>query len=449
MDQYVKKILSGWGRFPQAECFLRRPERFSELTFNQETVIPRGLGRSYGDPAINAHKEVILMERLNRLLSFDSRSGIVRAEAGISLEDILDVFVPQGWFLPVTPGTKYVTLGGCIAADIHGKNHHVDGTFSRFVQEIELILPDNTRRKCSPKQDPALFWAAVGGMGLTGIISEMTVQLIPIETAYMSVQHHATKNLDEALEILNSSQDKYSVAWIDLLAEGKKMGRSIIMNGRHASLQDLSENIKQPLTIKPRSSRSLPMHFPSWALHSSTISLFNHVYYWVQGRKNAPFITDYDRYFYPLDAISHWNRLYGKRGFVQLQFVIPTKRAETTLRLIISQLSQAKCASFLAVLKKFGKEGEGYLSFPLEGFTLALDIPLGNPELFSLLDKLDQEIVEDGGREYLAKDSRMSAETFRQMYPRFSDWLKIKQTVDPNNRLSSNLSRRLRMETAN
>ncbi len=443
----AKHQISGWNNYPIASCYLSRPERYEQLHIDNPPTIARGLGRSYGDASNNNDHEVILMERLNRLLSFNQATGVVKAEAGLSIKDLLDVFVPRGWFPPVTPGTKFVTLGGCFAADIHGKNHHLDGTFSNHVKEIELITADGFKRLCTPKENPELFWATAGGMGLTGIIGEMSLQLIPIKTAYMKVQYHAAKDLETILDLFDEKGDDkpYSVAWIDTLSGGSQMGRSILMMGEHALPEEISQSIPDPLKLKPRATLSFPFNLPSWVLNRWTISAFNTIFYNASKRYQEPFIVDYDRYFYPLDSIKLWNRLYGKRGFIQYQFVVPFKNARQSLKILFEAISKSERGSFLAVLKKFGKEGNGLLSFPQEGYTLALDIPI-DETLFPFLDQLDEIVQNFGGRVYLAKDARMKPQAFKSMYPRFPEWHRIKKMVDPNNNYSSDLSRRLEME---
>jgi len=439
----MKKMISGWGNYPTAEAELKRPERIRQI---EEAVekggIARGLGRSYGDAAIDSEKGVVLMERMNRFLDFDAENGLLRAEAGCTLEEIIDTFLPRGWFLPVTPGTKFTTLGGCFAADIHGKNHHLDGTFCQHVQEIELLLANGTKKRCSQEKNSELYRATAGGMGLTGIITEMTLQLIPVESGYIRAVHTPAPNLDIAVKLLESAEEKYSVAWIDCLATGDSFGRSVIMNGKHARKSEVE---REPLFPKKRKQWPLPPLFPSWALNSYSIRAFNALYYKTQGKKTAPFIVDYDRFFYPLDAIKGWNRMYGKKGFLQYQFVVPKEEAHLSLRIILGELAKSGRGSFLAVLKRFGPENANFLSFPREGYTLALDMPVSDKELFPFLNFLDDLVLRYGGRSYLAKDARLGPETFRKMYPRFPDWQKVKAAADPEGRFSSDLSRRLRM----
>jgi decaprenylphospho-beta-D-ribofuranose 2-oxidase len=435
--------LSGWGRYPVESCELERPERYADLRPTTDTLIARGQGRSYGDASLNENGRVILTERINRMLELDAKLGILRAEAGVTLSEILPVIVKQGWFLPVTPGTKFVSLGGCVAADVHGKNHHHEGGFAEYVIGIELILADGTRKTCSVTENEDIFWATVGGMGLTGIIGEVTLQLIPIQTSQVMVSHHAAHNIGHLFQLLQDPalDDRYSVAWIDCLATGDQLGRGIAMFGHHASAAEYKSD--NPLASKPKRIRSLPFDFPALALNPLTIGAFNKLYYYRESRKLTPFLADYDSYFYPLDAIGKWNRMYGKRGFVQYQCVIPEQTALEGISALLKELSGSRRASFLAVLKRLGAQGKGLLSFPLAGYTLALDLPIRDKGLFSLLDKLDKIVLQHGGRIYLAKDARMSAESFQAMYPRHEEWLRIKTEIDPQHRFSSSLSRRL------
>lgn len=439
----LTKPLSGWGRYPVQICELERPERYADLRPTTDTVIARGQGRSYGDASLNENGRVILTERIDRMLALDVQQGILKAEAGVTLDEILPVIVKQGWFLPVTPGTKYVSLGGCVAADVHGKNHHHDGGFGDHVLSIDLIMADGSHKTCSATENADIFWATVGGMGLTGIISEVTLKLIPIQTAQMVVSQHAANNLEHLFQMLQNPalDDQYSVAWIDCLAKGGQLGRGIAMFGHHAGTEEYSG--ENPLQTRPKRTRTLPFNFPSWVLNPLSISLFNKLYFYRESRRKSPFLTDYDSYFYPLDSIGQWNRMYGKRGFVQYQCVIPEASALVGMIALLKELSASRRSSFLAVLKRFGAEGKAPLSFPMPGYTLALDLPIRDKGLFSLLDKLDHIVLQHGGRVYLAKDARISAESFRSMYPRFGAWLKIKNAIDPNNRFSSSLARRL------
>lgn len=388
---------------------------------------------------------MLLTERVNRLLEFDVINGTLRAEAGTTLAEILPVIVPKGWFLPVTPGTKFVSLGGCVAADVHGKNHHHEGSFGDHVVALELILSDGSRVTCSPSERVELFCATIGGMGLTGIIGEVTFKLIPIQSAFMKVRHLAADNFEQLFSRMQDpdNDDRYTVAWIDSMASGAQLGRGIVMCGHHAEMEELSGNLYR--SIKPERRRSIPFDFPSFALNSLSISAFNSRYYQREGGRRYPFLSGYDSYFYPLDAIDNWNRMYGKRGFVQYQCVIPDAASFEGIRKLLEELSSSRRPSFLAVLKRLGPQGRGLLSFPMAGYTLALDLPIRDEGLFVLLNKLDEIVLQHGGRVYLAKDARLSPESFRAMYPRYEEWLRIKNAVDPQNRFSSSLSRRLRI----
>lgn len=435
--------ISGWGRYPVQSCELERPERYADLRPCEGGLIVRGHGRSYGDAALNEDGRVLLTERVNRLLDLDAEQGILRAEAGVTLAEILGVIVPKGWFLPVTPGTKFVSLGGCVAADVHGKNHHRDGSFGDHILGMEMILADGRRLSCSSDENSALFWATVGGMGLTGIIGEVTLKLTPVQSGQMMVRHHSADNLEQLFQLLEdpATDDRYTVAWLDSLATGQHLGRGIAMFGHHASREELPPGPES--SPKPKHSRSIPFDFPAFALNSLSIGAFNALYYSREGRRLEPFLCGYDPYFYPLDAIGNWNRLYGKRGFVQYQCVIPGAAAFDGIKLLLEKLADSRRASFLAVLKRFGAQGKGLLSFPMAGYTLALDLPIRDEGLFGLLDELDKTVLQFGGRVYLAKDARLSAESFRAMYPRYGEWLKIRNVVDPKNWFSSSMARRL------
>jgi decaprenylphospho-beta-D-ribofuranose 2-oxidase len=441
------KPLSGWGRYPVQSCELERPERYADLRPSSACLITRGQGRSYGDAALNENGRVMLTERVNRLSDFDVNSGILRAEAGVTLADILPVIVPKGWFLPVTPGTKYVSLGGCVAADVHGKNHHHVGSFGDHVLSLELILADSSRLTCSPAENSELFWATVGGMGLTGIIGEVTLQLIAVQSAHMMVRHHAANSLQQLFAHLENPalDDDYSVAWIDSSSEGKNLGRGIAMFGHHAGAHEIPADFRDAHTIKPTRTHSIPCDLPGWVLNPLSIGAFNARYYQRESKKQQPFLTSYDPYFYPLDVLHNWNRLYGKRGFVQYQCVIPQHTAFDGIKALLQELSDSRRPSFLAVLKRFGAQGRGMLSFPMAGYTLALDLPIRDEGLFVLLNKLDEIVLEHGGRVYLAKDARLAATSFRAMYPRYEEWLRIKNAVDPQNKFSSSLARRLKI----
>jgi decaprenylphospho-beta-D-ribofuranose 2-oxidase len=440
--------LSGWGRYPRRLATVFCPEDISEATPPRAgRMIARGQGRSYGDAAMLEDGIVMLTERLGHSVSFDERSGLLRAEAGTTLSDIIDQLLPRGWFPAVVPGTKFVSLGGCVAADIHGKNHHREGAFGAHVNEIEITLANRSRNRCCPTEDASLFWATVGGMGLTGIITGVATQLIPVESSYVVVQHHQAKDLEASFAMLAEKKwdDRYTVAWIDCTAAKRNLGRSVLMRGRHATLADLPAKLREQPFSKPRRQVNLNFDFPSWVLNTRSIKAFNELYYRRQGQHKEPFITDYEHFFFPLDRIGNWNRMYGKRGFIQYQFVLPSREALKGMQAVIEALSASGRASFLSVLKRFGPAGPGLLSFPIEGYTLTLDLPVSDPDLFPFLDRLDDIVLRYGGRVYLAKDARLRPEKFRAMYPRFDEWLKLKQQIDPEGRFDSDLARRLRI----
>ncbi len=435
--------LSGWGRYPRADQTVERPEKSSQLGINEGSTLARGQGRSYGDAALNSQGTVVLTERLDRFLEFDESTGVLKAESGATLAEILEHMVPKGWFLPVTPGTKFCSLGGCVAADVHGKNHHREGSFCEHVTGIELVLADGSKIACSATEVPELFWATVGGMGLTGIIETVSLKLVPIETAYIKVKHRKAGNLEVAFNLMDNDvlDDSFSVCWIDLLSRGRKLGRSILMTGHHAAKSEVPLRSHEPLKVKKRKTKVFKREWPRIALSAPMIRLFNSVFYWRQCRRKE-FLTDYDEFFYPLDRIHNWNLMYGKRGFVQYQFVLPTVGGREGVKKIVTMLAKSRCASFLAVLKRMGPEGKGMLSFPMEGYTLALDIPLSN-SVVDLLKKLDEIVLQHKGRVYLAKDSRLPAETFRKMYPRLDEFIALKRQADPEVRFTSDLARRL------
>ncbi len=438
--------LSGWGGYPRVDATVCEPKDLSELaTAQDQQLIIRGQGRSYGDAAISVNGLVVLSGKTNSLLSLDE-GGLLDAQAGVTLEQILQAFVPRGWFPSVVPGTKFVSLGGCIAADVHGKNHHRDGSFGEYVREFEIILADGSHQTCSPAQNAELFWATLGGMGLTGIIMRASFQMSPIESPFMVVQHHQAPDLAGVIKFLQdkSIDDQYSVAWVDCLAKGSKLGRSVLITGHHARLDEL------PATVRKESkaiSFDLKFDFPDWVLNRYSVAAFNEAYFRRQGLRRKPFIQHYDQFFFPLDKIGNWNRMYGRRGFVQYQCVFPLANASKGLPQLLEELAASRRPSFLAVLKLFGPGNQGLLSFPIEGYTLTLDLPLRDPGLLPFLDRLDEIVLKHNGRVYLAKDARMRPETFRAMYAQVEDWLAFKSRIDPTNRFQSDLSRRLELKS--
>ena len=445
MVQLTKMELSGWGRYPRAMSLVQMPESASDIDLRaNEQLIARGMGRSYGNAAMLENGVVVLTERLKHSVLLDESTGVLTAEAGLTVADLLSHCLPKGWFPPVVPGTKWVTLGGCAAADIHGKNHHRDGPFGSHVIELELLLADGTFVNCSPSMNAELFWATVGGMGLTGIITKIKIQLTRVESSWLIAQQREAKDLDAALEMFDGAwDDAYTVAWLDCISGGRNLGRSILIKGHHAPTDQLPVKFRGKTPDTSGTRLNIGFDFPSWILNSVTLATFNEAYYRRQRTRSAPYICNVDKFFFPLDRIANWNRIYGKRGFVQYQCVLPPQTAREGLHLLLRESQRSKRPSFLAVLKRFGPEGKGLLSFPVDGYTLTMDFPVKDAGLFPFLDRLDEIVVKHGGRVYLAKDARMKAEVFRAMYPRFDEWLSVKTRFDPDDHFDSDLARRL------
>lgn len=444
--------LSGWGRFRKERADAYRPSRQRDLDriLQQplpDGVIPRGLGRSYGDSATLAEGAVVLCERLDRFLALDETAGLLTCEAGVSFAQILDLIVPRGFFLPVTPGTRFVTLGGSIAADVHGKNHHGDGSIGNFVQSLELLTGAGERLRCSREENAEVFWATVGGMGLTGFILEATIRLIPIETAYLRVRHRRTAGLGETLDrfLDGSDERKYSVAWIDCVARGSSLGRAVMIDGEHAGTGEIDARAAaRPRAVPRRRASRIPFDFPDCALNPLSVRAFNQLYYATHPTREA-FTEPFDTFFYPLDRVAAWNRIYGRRGFVQYQALLPPETSREGIRELLEAIVGSQRASFLAVLKRTGAANAGLLSFCRPGITLALDIPNTGEALRRLLSRLDAITLRHGGRIYLAKDALVDAETFAAMYPRLPEFREICQRLDPERRMVSSQAKRLRL----
>jgi FAD/FMN-containing dehydrogenase len=438
--------MSNWNNYPVVSA--------SEVSFSvaehlpgvlTEACIARGNGRCYGDAALAAR--VIATRRFDKILAFDALTGLLHCQSGVLLADLLAVCVPRGWFLPVTPGTKYITVGGAVAADVHGKNHHVDGAFCRHVLDMTVLTGLGVLH-CSQEENADLFAATCGGMGLTGIILDVRLQLKQVPTAYIRQRQVKAANLAEVLDLFDAYADStYSVAWIDCLQTGKGFGRSILMLGEHARPEEVpARGRHEPLRCPARKQVAVPFCLPSFVLHPLAIRAFNALYYHGHRQHVQAGVVPYDGFFYPLDAVLHWNRLYGRTGFVQYQFVLPTDAGRQGLIDVLRRISQQGLGSFLAVLKLFGRQ-DSLIAFPMEGYTLALDFPIRSG-LFAFLDDLDRLVLAYGGRLYLAKDARMPAEVFWKGYANAQTFLTIVQKYNPGFRFRSLQSDRLGLTAA-
>lgn len=418
--------LSGWGRFPTFPGRAQAPRTEEALLVAAagQGVIARGNGRAYGDSAVGAER-TLSMRHFNRMLSFDPASGVLVSEAGVMLADVISAFLPRGWFPAVTPGTKFVTLGGMVAADVHGKNHHIDGSFGTFIDWIDVIGPDGRVTRCSREENADLFRWTVGGMGLTGVILRAAIRLRPVESAWIRQRLEPLPSLGAALAAFEEFQDAtYSVAWIDCLSRGEKLGRSLLMLGEHATRSELSgDRVRYPYETPAKRKRSVPFDLPQAMLSPLLVRAFNALYYGSGKRRSGASIVDLDSYFYPLDAILGWNRIYGRKGFVQFQCALPLEQSRDGLTALLEAIAEAGAGSFLAVLKRLGAQ-ESAFSFPMLGYTLALDFPV-NDRTLALMGKLDGIALRHGGRFYLAKDARMHAETLHRSDARateFASW---------------------------
>jgi decaprenylphospho-beta-D-ribofuranose 2-oxidase len=431
--------IHGWGRYPRCEAEVSYPlsaTQCAEQLTHTDHLIARGLGRSYGDSSLA--ENVMVTRYLDRFLAFDDRTGLLTCASGVSLDDILRTFVPRGWFLPVTPGTRFVTVGGAIASDVHGKNHHVEGSFSDHVTGLELLLGNGDVVEISHTTEPDLFHATCGGMGLTGVILSATLRLKRIRSSEIIETTIKAPDLDVVLTAFEeNARTTYSVAWIDCLARGKHLGRSLLMLGEHAD--------DGPLNVQTRNLLPAPFDMPSILLNHATVKTFNALYYGkVKHARHARRIP-FEPFFYPLDALSDWNRLYGKPGFVQYQFVLPMASGTMGLRKILEHIAASGRGSFLAVLKVFGKGNDNLLSFPAEGYSLALDFK-AEPAVFELLNELDKLVLNYGGRLYLTKDARMSETTFKSCYPRWQAFEEIRDRYHAIGKFASKQSRRLGLQ---
>jgi decaprenylphospho-beta-D-ribofuranose 2-oxidase len=445
-----RQLLTGWGRTSPSAATLRRPASLDELGEllagpSRRGVIARGLGRSYGDLAQNGGGTVLDLTGLAEISGLDPRSGLLTCDAGCSLAELLAHSLPSGWFLPVVPGTCHITAGGAIACDVHGKNHHADGSFGDHVASLRLLTPDGELRELDPERTPDEFQATVGGLGLTGVIVSLELRLLRVESGLMEVTTERASNLDDVLERLSASDHlfRYSVAWIDCAATGSRFGRGVLLRGNHAA-GERAPDARSGRPLAPR------LRVPAFAslgplIRNSTLEAFNELYFRA-AREQAGAPQRFESFFFPLDAIGDWNRLYGRAGFLQYQFVVPFG-AERTLVELMRLLSGGARRPTLVVLKRFGGS-RGLLSFPAPGWTVACDLPLPAPGLARLLDRADELVASSGGRIYLAKDSRLRPECLDEMYPERSRWQELRTHLDPAERMQSDLARRLRVSRA-
>jgi L-gulonolactone oxidase len=398
-------------------------------------LLAMGLRRSYGDSCINDGGAMIDMTGLDHFVGFDRTNGLLVAEAGISLEEILKVVIPAGYFLPVSPGSKFVTLGGAIANDVHGKNHHRMGTFGRWIHQLDLTRSDGTQHSLTPADSTGLFSATIGGLGLTGVITRVALKLAPIASSDMDVQTIPFGNLTEFFALATESEAiyDYTVAWVDCLGQGNRLGRGIFTRALH-------NKSNGELRVHPGAGPSVPVDAPSFLLNRLSLSAFNEIYYRFAGRPRRTTMS-YNPFFYPLDSIGSWNRLYGRRGFYQYQSVVPPANAQPATAAMLRAIADAGQGSFLAVLKTFGDvPSPGLLSFPMKGTTLALDFTNRGPTTLSLFDKLDAIVREAGGRLYPAKDGRLPSAMFRAGYPNLGQF---RTHTDPG--MSSTFWRRMNL----
>lgn len=409
MKPNFEKEVANWGNYPVVKKEFKAEENYNKIrdflkTHNE--VVARGNGRCYGDAALG--EAIFSTKKLNKFISFDRINGILECEAGVLLSEILEISVPQGYFLSVTPGTKLITIGGAIASDVHGKGIHC---FSECLIEFSIMIENGEILKCSREENSEKFWATIGGMGLTGIILSAKIKLKEIETAYIKQESIKAENLDEIFELFEECKNwTYNVAWIDCLAKGKNIGRSVLQRGEFATKEQLPEKLKQkPLQLKKKIIPTIPFYFPNFVLSNLTVKIFNFLIYNKQRSKVVKNVVEYESFFYPLDMINNWNKIYGKSGFIQYQMVIPVEKGKEGMRKILETISKSGNGSFLAVLKYIGKNNPlAYNSFPFEGYTLALDFKV-NRQLIQLVSNLDKIVEEYGGRIYRTKDSMSKA----------------------------------------
>jgi FAD/FMN-containing dehydrogenase len=450
MANTKREMLYGWGHCPVVQCLSYRPEKRRELstliTQHKGHLLARGLGRSYGDAPLQP-AGVLRTDRLDHMISFDAATGVVRAQAGVTLAELMEVIIPRGWFPPVIPGTKYVTLGGAFACNVHGKNHYREGDFAEHVSSIRMLLADGSYIECSPTLNSSLFWATAGGMGMTGVIEEVTLRLKPITSASLHNVTTRIANIEDMIAAFEKARDDadYMIGWIDHMATGKDVGRGLFSAGNHISAEEGGAPLPAFTPGKPRF--SLPVFFPSLTLNRYSMALHNLLHFKKYKQMENFETVGFDGFFHPLDSIRHWNRLYGKRGFFQYQCIIPdSPEVAKQLREFLQALQDQKQFSFLGIIK-YHRESKGMLPFGMRGYSLALDFP-NTARVRALLPQMDRWVLSHGGRIYLAKDAMMNADTFRKMYPQSESWLAAVRQADPEGKFASLMSERLKWKHA-
>ncbi|HTV14923.1 MAG TPA: FAD-binding oxidoreductase [Acidobacteriaceae bacterium] len=424
-NKTARPSFESWGRYPTLEADVVPLHWTTDYPLSKShggKHLPVGLGRSYGDVCLLDHGTLLETTGMDRLLGFDPATGVLRCEAGASLQQILDFAVPRGFFLPVTPGTKYVTVGGAIANDIHGKNHHVAGAFGRHVLRFELVRSDGSRFVCSPVENPEWFAATIGGMGLTGLMTWAEIRLRPIVSRMIDYRGDKFHGIDEFFALSQAAKSEYTVAWIDCVSTGRNFARGIFMQGDHAEIPGALKKSKEPKLV-------FPFDLPAIALNRFSMAAFNSLYFHKQLGQTKVGPVDYEPFFYPLDAVLHWNRMYGKDGLLQFQNVLPHATGREGMLEILKAITKSGLASFLAVIKFFGDvPSAGMMSFPAPGVMLALDFPIRPQVSFDLVERLAKITLEHGGRMYSAKDARMRPEQYQAFYPQ---WQEFSRYVDP------------------
>ena len=445
----TRQALHGWGRTAATVADVVAPvcdEQVAEAVLARPSrgVVARGLGRSYGDAAQNAGGAVLDLRGLDRVLQVDVPGARVTVEAGASLDALMHLLLPLGLFVPVTPGTRKVTVGGAVAADVHGKDHHLSGSFCDAVERLDLLVADGTVRTVGRDRDPDLFWATAGGMGLTGVVLRATLRMRPVETSRVVVDTERAGDLDDLLARLTDGDDRYpySVAWVDCLARGRSLGRAVLTRGRPARRDELDEKGRRdPLAFRHSPRVQVPDVLPSGLVNRLTVAALNEAWFRRAPRERRGQVQGIAPFFHPLDGLGEWSRAYGGRGFVQYQYVVPLEAADTVRR-SIEALHAGSAVPSLAVLKRFGPGNPGHLSFPAPGWTLAVDVPV-TARTGAVLRRLDELVLAAGGRVYLAKDARTSPDALRRMYPRLDAWRAVRDRVDPDRVFTSDLARRL------